>query len=193
MIKEAYAWLQTSFDFAELHDLTYIDKLTLPLATSGVIYGTEPSGFVNEIPISKIRAVKRKSTLNVEALSSSDITDLNKEFQLDKSYPKVYAFDNGKIMLNLAPVTICTLYVWANRVGNTDSVAISGRKPPLLTIYRQILVMKVLSLAKGKQGNYVAEENCGNIADAMLAFAYRLQGIIQNERDINLLPRIYEE
>lgn len=188
LIGDAYGWIQGVMD-----GYTYLDKLSLTVTTTGIQYDLEPSGFVDEVLPIKIHAVRRKDTGNPEALFSTSIDDLNKPYDLDESYPQLYAYDRSHIYFNCYPAVDTVFYIWAYRQANTDSACVWGRKPVVLSVFRHILVFRTVALAKQRVGNKVAYRNISAIAQSMVARMLDLQRLIEGTKDIKVLPQLYEE
>jgi len=188
LVKDAYNWVQSVSD-----GYSYTDRLTLVLTTSATEYSLEPSGYSNEIIPVKVNAVRRYSaTGNPEALTSHPVGDFNKVFDVSGTYPNFYAVDHNKIYFNSYPSAGCTMYVYASRVGNADSTCVWGRIPPIASPWRSLMVMKLLAMAKYKEGNEVAEENINRIVNSMLDLIQVYQ-MADEKRDITILPGIYED
>lgn len=199
LIKDAYGWLQNLAD-----GYHFLDQLTCSTNTTHeVSYNLEPAGFVNEVLPVRIKAVRRLSTSNPQALTSMSIDDLNKVFELNVSYPEIYAYDRSHIYFNAYPAAICTHYVWAYRTASLDSTTLDveseqagARKPILFSTFRPILWLRTTALARGKEGNEIADANITGIALSMMVDLCGKTGIyqmIEAHKDIRILPQVYGE
>jgi hypothetical protein len=195
LLKDAYAWLQSIAEGRH-----YVDKLTLATTNSAYIYDLEPSGFVNEVLPMRVQAVRRLNTANVEALYSTSLDDLNKAFDQEASYPEIYSYDRNHVYFNAYCAVTCTHYVWSQRVASPDSVTMNvaaeqagARMPVLSAFYRPILWLKTASLVREKEGNEVAAVNTGGITMALLSDLLQIEGMIENHKDIRILPRVLSE
>lgn len=195
LIKDAYGWVQNLAD-----GYHFLDQLICSTGTALVSYNLEPTGFVNEVLPVRIKAVRRLSTSNPQALTSTSIDDFNKTFDLSVSYPEIYAYDRSHIYFNAYPAATCTHYVWAQRIANMDSTTLDvgseqagSRKPILFSTFRPILWLKTTALAKEKEGNEVAYANITAIATSMMVDLLQIYQTIEAHKDIRILPQIYEE
>lgn len=189
LIKDAYGWLQGVVD-----GYSYLDKFSLTDTAGGIQYDLVPTGWTDNLisPV-KIHAVRRKDTGNPQSLFSTSVDDLNKVFDLQISYPEFYAFDGSHIYFNSSPAADTVFYVWAFRQGSTDSACVWGRIPPLLSIFRHVLVFRTIAQAKAKEGNEVAERNIKRVCQSMVLRILNTYQMIRVAKDIKVLPQIYQE
>lgn len=195
LIKDAYGWLQSLSD-----GYHFLDQLICSTTTASISYDLEPTGFVNEVLPVRIKAVRRLSTSDPEALFSVSLDDLNKTFELNVSYPKIYAYDRSHIYFNAYPAVTCTHYVWAYRTASLDSTTLDvgteqagARKPVLFSTFRPILWLRATALARVKEGNEIAQANIDAIAQSMMVDLLQIYQVIEVHKDIRILPQIYEE
>lgn len=188
LIGDAYAWVQGVMDGS-----IYLDRLSLTVTTAGRDFDLEATNFNDELIPVKIWAVRRKDTGESVSLFSESIDDHAKVFELNESYPQIYSYDRDRIRFNTSPAAETVYYVWAWREASIDSACAWGRKPPILSAYRPLLWFRTLALAKQKLGNGVAYGNISAITYSMIARFLDMRRLIEETKDIRVLPRVYQE
>jgi hypothetical protein len=188
LIKDAMAWVEGYSDGAEfLHKLSITDSTTIYEYSLGTSIG---------LWITDVKAVRRKSTSNIPALSSVSISNRNK-INTANDYPDYYATDLNKIWFNSLPAAQCTIYVWYNGSFSPSWSVTSiywAAHVPISVYFQDCFTLKTVALARHKEGNMVAEANINQIANSMMADVLGLLDLIEKQKnDINILPSVYEQ
>jgi len=188
LVKSAYAWLQD-----KLYGYGYLEKILLVDSTTTIVKNLEGSTFSSELFTERIKAVRHYETTNRQSLTSMSIDDFNKVPITKGAKPEVYTYDKNHIWFNSYPSAICTIYVWAYQIANSDSCVRWSRRPVLFTQLRLLLVFKTLELCKERERNWVAVKNIRGIVESRLVDAIQKFQLMEAFKDINIIPKVFTE